>query len=334
MSVRQALVLRTVISSWVVGCLAMTAARGQVQALPPTTTIDRPSRTAWVDRPVSYDVVQNEFPGPTVDIGEHFAEPRFPYPHEYWHWQMLPEGLLYRAYMAGGRESRFASHWFHEKDQELLWDIALGGQVGMLRYGNCDAYWPEGWQLDIEGAAFPRLTLNSYRELVSCDFRFGIPLTFRRGPLETKFAYYHLSSHLGDEYMVRYATLGRINYTRDVFVAAVALRPIPDLRLYAEAGWAFHDNGGSKPWEFQFGIDYSPIERWSLLGTPFFAINTRIRQEVDYGGNLTVQTGLQWRSRIGSLFRAGVYYFNGKTDQYQFFREHEEQIGFGLWYDF
>ncbi len=334
MSVGQALILRAVISSWIVGSLAWTAARGQTQALPFPTTVDPPSGATWIDRPVAYNAAENAFPGPTVDIGEHFAEPRFSPPRDYWHWQMLPEGLLYRVYMAGGRESRFASHWFHERDKGWLWDIALGGQVGMLRYGSCDACWPEGWQLDIEGAAFPRLTLNSYRELVSADFRFGIPITFRRGPLETKFAYYHLSSHLGDEYMVRNGTLDRINYTRDAFVAAVALRPIPDLRLYAEGGWAFHVNGGSKPWEFQFGIDYSPVEGWAPFGTPFFAVNTRIRQELDFGGNLTVQTGLQWRSRIGSLFRAGLYYFNGKTDQYQFFQEHEEQIGLGLWYDF
>jgi len=334
MSVRRASIVRAFVCCWVVAGLAPRTGQAQAQALPPTTATAPANVTAWVDRPVAYGVVQNEFQPPTVDIGEHFAEPRFPYPHYDWHWQMLPEGLLYRAYLAGGRESRFASHWFDETGQGLLWDSARGGQVGMLRYGSCDPCWPEGWQLDIEGAAFPRLTLDSYRELVSCDFRFGIPLTFRRGPLETKLAYYHLSSHLGDEYMVRYATFGRINYTRDVFVAGVALRPIPDLRLYAEAGWAFHDNGGSKPWEFQFGIDYSPVEPWSALGTPFLAINTRLREEVDYGGNLTVQTGLQWRSRLGSLFRAGVYYFNGKTDQYQFFQEHEEQIGLGLWYDF
>jgi hypothetical protein len=314
--------------------LGLLTAHGQVQALPPTEAAPA-DVTAWVDQPAAYQVADNRYAGPEVDIGAHFGQPRFAYPHDDWHWQMLPQGILYHAYMAGGRESRFATHWFHESDQGWLWDSTLGGQVAMIRYGNCDPCWPEGWQLDIEGAAFPRLTMNNtVRELVSVDFRFGIPVTYRRGPWEAKFGYYHLSSHLGDEYMVRFATFDRLNYTRDVLVAAVAFRPVPALRLYAEAGWAFHVNDGSEPWEFQFGIDYSPIEPWSVLGTPFFAINGRIREEVDFGGNMTVQTGLQWRSRLGSLFRAGVFYFNGKTDQYQFFREHEEQLGLALWYDF
>ena len=333
MSAGQALVLRAVISSLVVGALGLPTAQGQIRAQPPTATVPA-SVTAWADQPVAYDVLDDRYAGPEVDIGEHFGQPRFAYPGNDWHWQMLPQGILYHAYMAAGRESRFAAQWFHERDKGWLWDSALGGQAGMIRYGNCDPCWPEGWQLDIEGAAFPRLTMNTVRELVSVDFRFGVPITYRRGPWEAKFGYYHLSSHLGDEYMVRYVTFDRLNYTRDVLIAAVAFRPVPDLRLYAEAGWAFHDNDGSEPWEFQFGIDYSPIEPWSVLGTPFFAINARIREEVDFGGNMTVQTGLQWRSCLGSLFRAGVFYFNGKTDQYQFFREHEEQLGLALWYDY
>ena len=38
--------------------------------------------------------------------------------------------------------------------------------------------------------------------------------------------------------------------------------------------------------------------------------------------------------RANHLFRAGVQYFSGKSDQYQFFKQYEEKIGLGLWYDF
>jgi len=253
---------------------------------------------------------------------------------DFWTWQAFPDGLIYKSYMAGGRESRFASQWIHERSRGWLWDITLGGRVGLLRFGTQNDVWPEGWQLDIEGAVFPRLALERHRDLVSADFRCGVPLTYRRGPWEGKLAYYHLSSHLGDEFLATFPTASRINYVRDAVVLGVALRPHADLRLYTEAGWAFFSDGGSRPWEFQFGVDYSPLENWCLFGTPFFAANGRLRQEVDYGGNLTVQTGLQWRGRTGQLFRFGFHYFNGKSDQYQFFQEHEEQIGVGMWYDY
>ena len=32
--------------------------------------------------------------------------------------------------------------------------------------------------------------------------------------------------------------------------------------------------------------------------------------------------------------RAGLHYYNGKSSQYQTFDDSEQQIGFGLWYDF
>ena len=34
-------------------------------------------------------------------------------------------------------------------------------------------------------------------------------------------------------------------------------------------------------------------------------------------------------AEAGRLFRIGFHYFNGKTDQYQFFTEHEEFFALG-----
>src|SRR5690606_26754469 len=148
---------------------------------------------------------------------------------------------------------------------------------------------------DIEGAAFPRLDLEDNRDLISADFRFGMPLTFGYGRLQTKFAYYHLSSHLGDEYLEKNPTAVRINYSRDVFVLGASYDLTDSLRIYSEVGWAFYTSGGSEPWEAQFGIDYSSPYPTGFRGAPFFAVNGRIREEVDWGGNITAQVGWQWR---------------------------------------
>ena len=54
-------------------------------------------------------------------------------------------------------------------------------------------------------------------DLVATDYRVGVPLTYGTERFQTKLAFYHLSSHLGDEYMVRHHTL-RINYSRNALV--------------------------------------------------------------------------------------------------------------------
>ena len=255
---------------------------------------------------------------------------------ESWSWQLLPTGLMYKSYLAGGREPRIGSELVHDREHGWLWDATIGGRAGIFRYGADNDLWPQGWQFDIEGAAFPRLDLDHDEDFVAVDFRGGFLSTTRQGPFETKFGFYHLSSHLGDEYMIRYpSTLGtRINYVRESLIAGVAVYLNPSLRLYSEVGWTFQEDGGAQPWEFQFGADFSSPEPTGSWGAPFFAINAHLRQENNFGGNMTVQTGLQWRGRTGHLFRVGMQYFNGMSDQYEFFNRFEEQIGAGLWYDF
>lgn len=254
---------------------------------------------------------------------------------EHWCHQVLPDGLIYRSYLAGIKEPRFAGQWVHDVDHGWMWDITLGGRVGILRYGTTSVDHPEGWQIDIEGAGMPRLDLEQAdRDLMAADFRFGVPLTYGRGNYQTKLAYYHLSSHLGDEYMVRNNTLLRRNYSRDVIVWGHSVFLTEDIRLYGEAGFAFNYDGGSEPWEFQFGADYSPVKSTGHWGAPFVAINGYLRQEFDYGGNLVVQTGWQWRGYSGHLFRIGMHYFQGMSDQWEFYDQYEDKLGFGIWYDF
>ena len=251
-----------------------------------------------------------------------------------WTWMILPEGLLYKSYMAGLREPRIGSQFVSMKDGSHYWDGVVGGRVGLIRWGTNDPMWPEGWQLDLEGSAYPRLDLDHDRDLNSADFRFGVPLTARQGPWQMKFGFYHMSSHMGDEYLVRYNTLNRINYVRDALVLGTGLYLNPNFRIYAEADYAMNADGGAEPWQMQFGVEYSPMDWDRYRGSPFLAVNTRLAQEVDWGGNLCVEAGWQWRGRSGHVFRTGLIYFNGKSDQGQYFNRFEEQIGGGVWYDF
>lgn len=122
---------------------------------------------------------------------------------DWWRWQVLPEGLIYRSYLAGVKEPRIAAQWVHDRRLGWIWDVALGGRTGMLRYGNSGRLQVEGWQADLEGAALARIDIENEMDMVATDFRVGVPLTYSRGRYQTKLAYYHLSSHLGDEFMLR-----------------------------------------------------------------------------------------------------------------------------------
>jgi hypothetical protein len=256
------------------------------------------------------------------------------------YWQVLPEGLIYRSYLAGAKEPRMGCQWVYDHKQRWLWEVTLGGRVGLFRYGNDDPLHPQGWQMDLEGAAFPRLDMQKHpnadhtNDLLSADFRVGLLATYGWGRWQRKCGYYHISSHLGDELMLRDPNFRRINYSRDSIVFGQSYYWTDDLRLYGEVACAISPSGGALPWEFQFGVDYSPAKPSGPRPQPFAAINAHLREEVNFGGNLVAQAGLQWRGTTGHLFRAGMHYFNGMSDQFEFFDQYESKIGLGIWYDY
>jgi hypothetical protein len=253
----------------------------------------------------------------------------------YWQWRLLPEGVVWQSYWAGAHESRIAGIPFANQHGTALLDVALGGRAALARYGTDGPGRPLGAELQIEGAAFPRLNLDENWDLDATDFRFGLPLVYGRERWQAKFSYYHLIAHMGDEFAIRETALDqRINFSRDALVAALAFYPLPAWRWYAETGWAFHYDDGAKPWEFQFGVDVAQPGPTGWAGTPFFAINGHLREEHNFGGNVVFQAGWLWRGNSTRLMRVGFHYFNGKSNQFEFFDQFEEQIGGGLWYDF
>jgi hypothetical protein len=246
----------------------------------------------------------------------------------------MPDGLIYHSYLAGIKEPRFASVWSERKELTSGWDTALGGRLGVLRYGTVNGDRIDGFQVDIAGAVFARLDpKGDSSPLIATDYRLELPITYGRGPLHVKFGYYHISSHLGDEYMLRAASFNRINYHRDALQLGVGFYCTDALRIYGEIGWAL-EAAEAEPLELQFGAEYSPTYT-GFRGSPFWALNGHLREEVGFGGNFVAQAGWQWRRAAkGGVFRTGLQYYTGKNEQYEFFEESESRLGYGLWVDF
>jgi hypothetical protein len=256
----------------------------------------------------------------------------------YWGWTILPAGIIYKSYLAGYSEPRMGVQVSHVADNDdeagSMLDGTLGSRVGLIRYGNDDPFMPQGFQIDVEGAAKVRLNFDEEMDVQATDYRVGVPFTYGWGQKQIKFGYWHVSSHIGDEFLVRNQGFQRINYAKDSLVLGYSEYLWPDFRVYGEASWAFFSDI-AEPWEFQFGFDWAPVCPTGIHGAPFIATNVHLREEVGYGGNFVAQAGWAWRSDVnGALLRMGVHYYNGKSSQYSFFDQFEEQIGFGIWYDF
>lgn len=69
-----------------------------------------------------------------------------------WGFHLAPEGLIYRPYLAGPKESRTGIQ-FYSVDDDWEFDSSIGGQWGLLRIGSSDPSFPQGLQLDFEASA-------------------------------------------------------------------------------------------------------------------------------------------------------------------------------------
>ena len=300
-----------------------------ISSLSDSDTIEDAEESVEVDEPSSLPDVVDE---PYFDLDAYLANSGVR--HQGWHWQLLPNDLIYKSYLAGMKESRAGTTITYIRDDAWVWEGIMGARLGILRYGDHDPVFPQGFQMDVEGAATVRLDTESDIDVRSTDYRVGIPLTYGKDCHQVKFAYYHMSSHLGDEFLLANPGFTRLNWSRDAIVLGYSLYATETLRLYAETGWAFYTDV-TRPWEFQFGLDWAPTTPTGFHGAPFFAANAHLRQEVNYGGNVSIMTGWSWLSdRDRHLLRMGVHYYNGESSQMSFYDVFEEQIGFGIWYDF
>ena len=255
-----------------------------------------------------------------------------------WTWTLLPRDLLWQSYVGGPREPRFSQSIVHLKGTGTLWELQAGGRVGVLRYGSGPGEPLEGFQVDLWGTAFPRLNISRESELEAVDFVVGVPLTWRQGQWQLKLEWYHVSAHLGDEFLLRPENAGynRLDYLRDAIVLGVGYYATPDWRFYAEADYAYNVNDGAKPWHFQFGFDYAPVRATPITQPDFFfAVNGTMREEVNWSGGINVVAGVQGRGdETQHALRTGLHYYQGQSLQYSFLGDYEEFIGWGLWYDF
>lgn len=251
-------------------------------------------------------------------------------------WEVLPNTLLYRSYIAAPHEPRMATVAHYDlSSKNWRWDSTLGGRVGLIRRHRPPNLNVDRWQVDLEGAVMVRLDPGQKMDLESSDYRFGLQWTGQSGDLTYKFGYFHISSHVGDEFLIRNPTFNRINYVRESLVLGIAQQRTPEVRLYGEMVWGFIATGGAEPFQLQYGAEYSKIACNPMRGAPFAAVNLQHHQENDFAGAINILAGWQWRGpQSGRSFRLGVQYFNGPSAQYQFYQRHDNHIGLGAWFDY
>jgi len=252
-------------------------------------------------------------------------------------WHVLPKGLMYKSYLAGEKEPRMQFVQLYDtRSKTRVWDAVLGGRLGLLRNGSYDSVNPQGFQLDVEGAVFARVLPDQPSAMLAgSDYRAGLLGTYRNGGTAYKWGYYHISSHIGDEFLIANPTFNRLNYVRDSLITGVTQDLNAATQVYGEIAYALGIEGGAKPLEFQFGAQYQPVARTGLRGAPYLAANYHIREDFNFHGGANTVAGWGWQgAETRHRLRIGLQYYNGPSMQYQFLDTWENMYGGGFWFDY
>ena len=252
-------------------------------------------------------------------------------------WQLLPNGLLYKTYIAGEKEARMQLVSFYDtRSKRKIWEAVLGGRAGLIRLSDPSVSNSDAFQLDLEGAVFARVLPEEVSAMLEgSDYRVGLYGTWKFDRLSYRAGYYHISSHVGDEYLIANPLFNRINYVRDSLLLGTAYDLNDVSRVYGEIGYALGIEGGAKPLEFQFGAEYAPLPTTQFTGAPFAAVNTHLREDFDFNGGVNVVAGWGWQGEHSKRrLRLGLNYYNGPSLQYEFFDRWENLVGGGIWLDY
>ena len=264
--------------------------------------------------------------------------------------EAFPSDDLFRPLLADPQQPQLFALWqstqlLVEQFSANIGTVGVGENFGFYtRRQGCN-----GWQISLLTGVFAQFNLDTPNAaLVNVDFNVGIPLTWRQGNWSARLRFYHVSSHLGDEFIaanpgfqsisLQYEAVDMIasydfrNWMRLYGGGEVMVKRHPSTIDRNTAHWGLEART-PRPLgrSHLFGLLSKPI-----LFTPLLTSDFKSVEEQGWYINTNVLMGFD-------LFRAGSFrrvrmlfnYYHGYNPYGQFFYSQKtESFGAGIYFIF
>jgi hypothetical protein len=242
---------------------------------------------------------------------------------------------FFQPVLADPKEPRFFAAYLLARSSRIaprLGSVGFGQTITVLS--------SRDWQLAIAAGVFSQFNMRSTTtDLMNTDYLVGLPVTFRKGALVTRFQLYHQSSHLGDGYMA-HTHAQRVTYSFEAAEVLVS-QLVGNWRVYGGGEYLFtHAPDDLRPGIVHGGVDYRQHEPLLRLGRTAVA---RLVAGLDGRGieDSGWQVGWSWASGLeftdpvaapGSGWRWSVLLtaYTGPSPYGQFYRDHVSSVGVGV----
>ena len=179
-------------------------------------------------------------------------------------------------------------------------------------------------------------------EFVNADYYVGFLTTFAINSWSFRSRIYHLSSHLGDEFLVNNPQFVRVNPSFEAVDIFGSYQHGRDLRLYLGVGVIFHSDPSFrlKPFYTEYGWELrtfgKEFKKARLFGNVFVAGHLRSYQYLGFRFDGTFLIGYEWSKfqGIGRKFRLFMQYHSGFSVEGQFSKQKSDYFAIKLSYGF
>lgn len=225
-------------------------------------------------------------------------------------------------------------------------NVELGDDFPIYRW--VDAWYGFDVQIGIEAGIWSVFNLDPHpdiaggTELVNTDFYCGIPLTFSRDKWSFRFRIYHISGHLGDEYLINHPDTVRVNPSIECVDFFGSYQATDAIRLYVGPGVYVHSDPSYrwKPIIIQYGTEArflgTKFRKQKLYGTCFIALHWRNLEQLNYYFDGTYRFGYEFSKLqgIGRKFRGYIGYHQGYSLEGQFAKMRTQYMEANMSYGF
>ncbi|MCH9611728.1 MAG: hypothetical protein S4CHLAM102_02000 [Chlamydiia bacterium] len=275
--------------------------------------------------------IGEDFPDKELKKNEQF-EAR-PYVNGVW----FPENsVLFQPLIANPREITY-SVGYRMSDNILgnqIIPISLGDIFPIFRWTDVGPL-HAAIQIDIAACVWGVFNMNpdnapndEWAELITTDYILSIPLTWAFDRWSFRLRVYHISSHLGDEFMNNNPPVVRLNPSFEALEFMSSCQAADGLRLYFGPGFILNSDQ-SYPldrWYLEYGGEWR-IETYNshyhkLYGSPFIAVDVQNWQCAGWRFSTTAQIGYEWSKLHGAGRKVRLFgeYHHGVSEG-QFFKD-------------
>ena len=248
--------------------------------------------------------------------------------------ELLPGDELFAPLIADPNWPRFsiAHEWRFGTDAfNRAGQVSFGESVAFVRGAITEtSAWEVGLQAQLD--ALFDLTTRSL-DLANEDYFVGLVASYQTGRVTTQLRIAHVSSHVGDEYLLSVGG-GRSSVTYETLDVLTSWDATDSFRIYGGGGVYLNPSPDFDPVFFQLGAEWRSLSGLAQDRIrPIAGLDLQIRQEGDWIPDVAVLLGLRLsesreeETRHVDLFARA---YHGRSPEGQFFRQTVDLVGIGL----